>query len=302
MKQVYIFCLAAAALFARSAQAQTPVDGIFMEKNQVCAALLYGHDSWDEYWEGSLLRSNGNIGTVTTQNVQAMVAVGVLSSDFNVIVALPYVWTNASKGTLAGQNGFQDFGIWAKYRAYSKPLGKGTLNLIAEGGLSTPVSDYNRDILPLSIGLGSRTASLRGMLNYYIDKGPYVNLHWGYTWRDDVEIDRTYYWSDGPHYTNEVVMPHVIDYAATLGFLNSHIKGELTYAQMITQGGSNIRRQDMPFAGNRFIAGRASALVQYYLTKPKGLSIIANVGQTVSGLNVGKSLSYGGGLAYQFGY
>ncbi len=280
---------------------QTPTDAIMMEKGQICAALLYNHDSWDEYWEADLLRTNGNIGTVTTQNVMGMVAAG-LTKNFNLIVALPYVWTKASQGTLSSQKGIQDFGVWAKYRAISKELGPGKFNVIGEAGFSTPLSDYNFDILPLSIGMGSTTTSLRGILNYKLESGPYLTANWGYTFRGDVELDREFYWSNGPHYTNKVVMPDVIDYSATLGFLNSRVKGELTYASMITQSGSDIRRQDGPFCGTRMIGSRASALVQYYFSKPKILSVIVNVGYTMSGRNVGKSLNYGGGVAYQFGY
>lgn len=289
-------------LCAHMGFAQTPTDGIFMEKGQICAAALYNHDSWDEYWEGALLRTNGNIGTITTQSVMLMATVGVLNDNFNVIVGAPYIWTEASAGTLSGQHGIQDLGIWAKYRLHLHDIGKGTLSFIPEAGFSTPLTDYNNDILPLSIGFGGLAGSLHGMLNYYHPKGPYVNLNWGYTWRKNIDLDRTFYYSDGPHYTSEVAMSDVIDYAASIGFFNSHLKVEATYAQMITQGGSDIRRQDGPFIGNRMIAGRAYAIVQYYLSKPKGLSVIVNGGQVFTGANVGKATSYGGGIAYQFGY
>ena len=47
--------------------AQSIDDGIMMRKHELFTGFVYSHDRWDEYWEGSLKRSNGNIGTVTTQ-------------------------------------------------------------------------------------------------------------------------------------------------------------------------------------------------------------------------------------------
>jgi hypothetical protein len=51
--------------FAHSLQAQTPTDGIMMNNGEFCFAASYGSESWDHYWEGTLSRENGNIGTFT---------------------------------------------------------------------------------------------------------------------------------------------------------------------------------------------------------------------------------------------
>ena len=34
---------------------------------ELLTGSVYSHDSWDEYWEGALKRTNGNIGRITTQ-------------------------------------------------------------------------------------------------------------------------------------------------------------------------------------------------------------------------------------------
>lgn len=298
--RLFFFLLISVCL-VKNASAQTPTDGILMEKTQVCAALMFNHDSWKEYWEADLLRENGNIGTITTQSMMPMIAAGI-TKNLNLIVALPFVSTKASAGTLKGQKGLQDFSLWAKYRFWQKTLGPGDLHLMGTGGVSTPVAKYAKDYLPLALGLGARTASLRGIAFYHLKKGPYVNLQWGHTWRSDIEIERDFYWSNGPHYTNEVPMPNAVDYSASVGFLNSRLKVDLAYNQFITQAGADIRRQDMPFPSYRMIQGRASAFVQYYFSKPKGLSLIAQGGQTFSGRNMGKSTNFGGGAAYQFGW
>ena len=47
------------------------------EGQTLCTGFLYTHDSWDQYWEGTLKRGNGNIGTVTTQSVAWMGNYGI---------------------------------------------------------------------------------------------------------------------------------------------------------------------------------------------------------------------------------
>ncbi len=65
------------ALGAASLGAQTIDDHLMMPRRQLCTGFVYMHDSWDRYWEGSLERGNGNIGTLTTQSVSWMGTYGV---------------------------------------------------------------------------------------------------------------------------------------------------------------------------------------------------------------------------------
>ena len=157
MKKKTRFHLLAAIAFslvATLAKAQTVDDAIMMSKNQWCNGLTYMHSSWSEYWEGTTKRTNQNLGTVTTQSVMLMSNYGV-TDKLNLLVNVPYVWTNASAGTLHGMKGFQDIEIDLKYEFYKTKIGKGDLSLIALAGFSTPLTNYENDFLPLSIGLGS---------------------------------------------------------------------------------------------------------------------------------------------------
>ena len=52
-------------VFSQVANAQTDADALMIPKNFFCAAAMYSHSSWDQYWEGTYERTNGNIGTVT---------------------------------------------------------------------------------------------------------------------------------------------------------------------------------------------------------------------------------------------
>src|SRR6188508_1483363 len=90
--------------FTISASAQTPSDAIMMSNGQICLFAVYSHDSWDEYWEGTLLRSNGNVGTLTRQTITPGFALG-LGDKLNVIATLPWVKTESSGGYIAGESG-----------------------------------------------------------------------------------------------------------------------------------------------------------------------------------------------------
>src|SRR4051794_15034670 len=101
MKRILQLLLIAMAVPAFS---QTPTDGLMMPAKSFCTGFMYTQDQWREYWEGGLKRDNLNIGTITTQSLMYYGVYGV-TSKLNVIGMVPYVWTNASMGTLAGQKG-----------------------------------------------------------------------------------------------------------------------------------------------------------------------------------------------------
>lgn len=67
---------------------------------------------------------------------------------------------------------------------------------------------------------------------------------------------------------------------------------------MNTQGGGDIRRQDMPFVSNRMNAQRVGGLVMYYLPWPKNFAVRATASQTVAGRNVGQTTTVMGGFMY----
>ncbi len=290
----------------KMAIAQTPTDAIMMEKGQLCVAAIYGHDTWDEYWEGTLKRSNGNIGTFTRQSVMGMFSLGI-TDKVNVLGALPWMKTAASAGYFEGVQGIQDWGIWLKARAIDFKLGPGTLGFYPVLGLTGPASNYLSDYLPFSLGLGAVEASGRGILIYELDMGLYVRAHAAYHVRSNTTIERDYYYvpNVGGVYSDEVDMPNASSFGATLGalLLKNNLKVEATYEGMNTLGGADIRPHDMPFPSNNMDMTRAGLSLQYYIPLGNGhiLSVIAGGSQVLTGRNVGQSTSFMGGLTYQFG-
>jgi hypothetical protein len=285
---------------AQALQAQTITDGIMMPRRNLCTGFLYDRDRWTNYWEGTLERDNLNIGTLTTHSVTWMGNYGI-TDRINLIGMVPHVRTEASAGTLRGQSGLQDLTLALKVNAFTAPLGPGSLKAIAVGSVAAPLSDYTPDFYPLSLGSASRRASGRLTLNYTSRGGLYVNGSGGYTWRDNVTLDRSTYYTDGHlFYTDQVSMPDVYDYTFSIGFSRGRTLVPISFSKMVTRGGSEIRRQDMPFVSNRMIASRLDASVLYYLPRLQDLGLRLAGTRTLSGRNVGQSTTLQAGLFYIF--
>jgi hypothetical protein len=292
--------LAITLLSAFAIQAQTTTDGLMMPKNNFCTGFMGTYDKWTDYWEGTLKRENGNIGSITTQSVMWFGNYGV-SDKLNILASVPFVSTKASQGTLHGMKGFQDLMISAKYRLAQVAFDSSKFRVFGVVGGGTPLTDYTPDYLPLSIGMASKQATGRIIVNYYSRWKFYLNSSLGYTFRSNVKLDRPSYYSDGQMYfTNEVDMPNVLDFSFTLGYINRGFETKLTYLQQNTQGGGDIRRQDMPFVSNMMNYSKAELLLMYYLPKPKYFALRGSYSYTLAGRNVGQSSTLLAGILYTF--
>lgn len=281
--------------------AQTVEDGIMLGKGQLFTGTLYTHDSWDEYWEGTRKRDNGNIGTITTESVTWFANYGV-TDRLNVIASVPRVWTSASQGVLTGMEGVQDLTLAAKYAAFdgvATPAGALSLIGVVAGGI--PLTDYTPDFQPLSIGFGSKRVAGRftGML--HTGPGPFATGSLGYTWRDTVTLDRPYYFTDGKLFmTDEVDMPEVFDWSVQAGYMKQGLMAAAVFSQQRVRGGGDIRRQDMPFVSNRMNFSRVGGMVMAPVPKLRDLAFHFSYMYTLDGRNVGQATTLTGGLSYKF--
>lgn len=282
-----------------SLHAQTIDDGIMLPKKTLFSGGLYTWDSWDEYWEGPLKRSNDNVGTITTQ-VNTWYANYGLTDRLNVIGGVPYVWTRASNGVLHGIDGLQDLTLAAKYAVVDR--GASGLRVIGLASAGIPLTHYNPELLPLSIGTGSTRVSGRGTVNYQTQRGWFVNGTSAYTWRSHITLDRPYFFTDGEFVmSDEVDMPGVFDYAMGAGYLRSGVILTGTFSQQRTLGGGDIRRQDMPFVSNRMNFSKVGGMVMYPIPKLGGLAAQAAYAYTLNGRNVGQANTFTVGLLYVLG-
>jgi len=270
-----------------------------MGKDNLFAGNVYSHDSWDRYWQGTLSRVNGNLGTVTTQTNTFFGNYGV-TSRLNVIAMVPYVTTEASQGVLSGLKGFQDISLAAKYSFVDTPLtNRGSLRVIGVVTGGFPLTDYNPDFLPLSIGNQSKRIAARFTLNYQAHWGWYVNGSGAYTWRSDVTLDRPYYYTNDKLYlTDQVDMPAVFDYVLSGGYLKHGLMTDFSFSQQTTQGGGDIRRQDAPFISNRMNYYKVRGMAMVPLPKLRNLALQFAYARTLAGRNVGEATTLTTGLLY----
>lgn len=284
------------ALSYAPSKAQTEIDGIMMAKNNYCSGIMYNYSSWDEYWEGTLKRNNLNLGTVSASMVAYMGNYGI-TDKLNVLFGLPYVKTKASAGTLHGMQGLQDLSLWVKWMPYEKEFGKSTLSFYTIGGVSLPVSDYTPDLLPLSIGMRSKTISLRGMVDYQYGSW-FTTASVTYVIRDKVTLDRESYYTTQLYNTNEVAMPDASSINVRAGYRTGRMIAEAVWNKWTTLGGFDITRNNMPFVSNRMNTSMLGINLKYNLKKVEGLALIANSNITLSGRNMGQASTIGGGAFY----
>lgn len=278
--------------------AQTDIDAIMMGKKLFCTGIIYHTNSWNHYWEGTLKRDNPNLGTVSTNMIGPMGSLGV-SSKLNIIFNLPYIKTNASAGQLRGFSGLQDLSLWLKWKPVKKKVGKGNLSIFTIGGLSSPVSDYVADYLPLSIGLQSRNISFRGMADYQVGVWT-ATMSGTYVSRSNIEIDRTSYFTTRMHFTNEVYMPDATQFNLRMGYRGKTWVFEAVLDKWTTLGGFDITRNNMPFPSNRMNMTRSGINMKYEPAVPKGLTLIGGAQTTIAGRNVGQATNFQAGLFYIF--
>jgi hypothetical protein len=91
---------------------------------------MYQSSQWDNYWEGTLKRTNENMGTVSTKMYGVMGNYGV-SGKLNLLFGIPYVANQSfCEGTLHGMKGLQDLSLFVKWMPIETQLGRGTFSSV----------------------------------------------------------------------------------------------------------------------------------------------------------------------------
>lgn len=293
MKKIYFCCLLLCHFIAN---AQTEIDGIMMSKNQLCTGAIFQYGAWSNYWEGTFKRDNQNLGTVSNNNISINGNYGV-TDKLNVIVSLPYIATEASAGTLKGQNGLQDLSATIKYMPIEKTIGQGIYSVYTIAGVSIPTTNYVADYLPLSIGLQSRTATFRLMGDY--QRGNFfTTVSAAYQKRAAITIDRNAYFTTEMVYSNEVAMPDVININLRTGYRSGRLIAEAILDNQVTQGGFDITKNNMPFPSNTMNALRIGMHTKYTFPSKEALSLVGGFNHVMDGRNVGQTNSVYAGLFY----
>jgi hypothetical protein len=213
---------------------------------------------------------------------------------------VPYVTTKASAGQLKGMNGLQDLSLMVKYRPINQKMGYSRLSVYGIGGISTPLTNYVADYLPLAIGLKSKTAMVRLMADYYYNNKWFVTASGTYVFRDNITIDRNSYYTTELILNNEVFMPNVTTFNIRAGWRTQYLIAEAVFNNMTTQGGFDITKNNMPFPSNRMNASSIGANFKYVFKKKDHLSLTGGVHRVIAGRNIGQSTNVNFGVFYVF--
>ena len=301
--KLVLLVLSSISALSSSLRGQTLEDGIMLSKLKYCTGVFYTYDRWDHYWEGSLYRTNGNIGAITTRTISYIGNYG-LTDHVNLLITVPHVSTSASQGVLHGHSGWQDTTFAVKAKLVSVPIAKmGALRAIAVVSGSIPMTKYTPDDAPLSIGTQSSQLSGRGTLNYLGKNGAYLNGGAAYTWRGNVQLDRPAYYTNGQlQLSNEVAMPNVFDYSIGGGYRKNDTTLVATYSQHQTRGGGDIRLQDAPFVSNRVNDSKIGGTLTVPLPRVHDLQYWVIFNHTLDGRNVGQANTVTTGMLYTFDF
>lgn len=276
--------------------AQTEMDGLLMEKNLFCVGATYGKTNWKNYWEGTFKRENLNLGKVSNSTTMINGNYGI-TNKLNAIFTLPYIKTKASAGQLAGQKGIQDLSLYLKWVGYSKQFKKSILKGILFGGVSSPLSNYTPDLLPFSIGLLSKTASVRAMVDFQQNNW-FGTASGAYIYRGNVKLDRNTYYTTELHYSNMVEIPNATNINIRGGYRSEVWIIEAIANKWITNGGFDISKNNIPFVSNKMNATTIGLHVKYETTFVDGLSFVGDGMTTVAGRNVGQTSGFTVGAFY----
>ncbi len=297
---VLMLCLG----ISMGSHAQSPMDELMMPTKEICFLINYEYGEFDEYSEGSNLRTNATIATVQRRTMTTMAAYGLVNK-LNVYVGLPYVKTNSTLpngGKFAGASGLQDISIGLKYEAFKKKSDKSEFSGFASINFSTPASNYLSDYQPYSLGLGAPQIAWKAILHYQLSNGLYLRGVGGYTWKGYTEAEREYYYNEGSYYTSWMDVPSSWNFDLTLGkwFFDNDLRIELSYGSQYSTSGDDIRKYNAPQPTNQVNMDRVGAFAHYYFPKIKGLGVLASYNQIVNGKNAPKMSSIGIGATYQF--
>jgi len=298
MKCYRIILVFLLSLSTKVSSAQTDVDGLMMGKKNLCGGLVYGYGSWTNYWEGQNLRSNANLGTVSSQSAWAMANYGI-TDKINIIAMAPYLSNKASAGTLMGHQGVQDLSMLLKWEFFGKAFGKNYVSLLAFAGYSTPLTNYVADYLPLAIGMHSSNTMGRIMIDVQRGKW-YTTASTNYISRSNVTIDRDAYYTTKMIYSNQVEMPSLMGYNVRLGYRkDADLVLEAVLDGLNTIGGYDMRKNEMPFLSNKMDVTRIGINVKLPIPIVDGLSFTGNTMYTITGRNMGKSTMFMAGILFQ---
>lgn len=244
--------------------AQGAIDGYMKGTGNTDFALTYSTESYDIYRFGA----EDRMLPATFNSVNFFMA-HALSDSMDIIVALPYIWTDKNNKSL------QDAILAIKYRNQRKYYERSALSIITSAGASFPSSNYSTTVFQ-PIGEKAVTFQARFLVQYELYSGFFFHLQTGY----DLRI--------APMLQN--AMPVV----ARVGFGSSklYIDAWLDYYRTFNAG---VNTQIAGGQGSTWL--KAGGTVYYAITPKMGAFV--GVARYLDGQNIGLATRFNLGVVYK---
>lgn len=291
-----LLCILFGFLFT-NARAQTATDALIIPHNYLFTSLNFTNSHWSSFWEGTFKRKNGNLGTLNTATYSIGGNYGI-TDRLNILLTIPYVLTHASAGTLAPQQNFQDLEASLKWVAFKFHSGINQFRVITTATGILPLTSYQADFLPMSIGPHSIGMKALAMLDYQV-KGFFFTASGAYTYRNNITIDRNAYYTNRMHYSNQVDIPDQLLTSIRTGLRLRQLIAEVVAVHMRTLGGFDMRKNVSPFPSNRINSMTAGVNFKYSSGLVRGLEISAGADHVLAGRNTGQASLIHAGVIYQ---
>ncbi len=280
---------------APETHAQGLIDGFMRGQRKGSFAVIGSQNTYDTYYVNKTETQNPNIGTVTTQTLTLVGTYG-LGYDLDLIVAAPYVRTEASAGYSPKQEGFQDASATLRWEAFDYKLGTSRLSWQFAVGYSVPIQNYVNDAL-VAIGRGSKNLDGRTLLHFKA-RSFFLTGQYGYIRRGQVSLDHIVNTYDpgqlNPNSGSKVNVPDVTELIVRGGYVNKWLNLDVWGQRQTPHStGTNIG-PGIPFPTNAVGFTRVGATAYLRLLKQFGLT--AGYSTTLDGRNVGKSTQINGGV------
>ncbi|MFD2932871.1 hypothetical protein [Spirosoma flavum] len=276
-------------------QAQGLVDGFMRGQRKASLAVIGSQATYDSYYVNKTETRNPNLGTVTTEALTLVGTYG-LGYDLDLIVAAPYMRTQASAGYSPKQEGFQNVSAALRWEAFDYKFGKLHVSWQFAVGYSMPIQNYVNDAL-VAIGRGSRNLDGRTLLHFKT-RSFFLTGQFGYIRNGQVTLDHPVNAYDpsqlNPNSGSNVNVPDVTEIIIRTGFVTKVVNVDV-WGQRQTpyNEGTNIG-PGVAFPTNAIGFTRVGATAYVRLLKQFGLT--AGYSTTLDGRNTGKSTQINGGL------
>ncbi|GAB3807405.1 hypothetical protein GCM10028819_44210 [Spirosoma humi] len=280
---------------ASKTQAQGLIDGFMRGQRKASLAIIGSQSTFDTYYVNKAETKNPNLGTVTTQALTVVGTYG-LGYDLDLIVAVPYVRTQASAGYSPKQEGFQDASATLRWEAFDYKFGKAKLSWLFAVGYSVPVENYVNDAL-VAIGRGSRNLDGRTMLHFKA-RSFFITGQYGYIRNGQVTLDHTVNYYDpsqlNPNSGSVVNVPDVTEIIVRGGIVSKVFNIDVWGQQQTPHNRGTDIGPGVPFPTNAVGFTRVGATAYVRLLKQFGL--LAGYSATLDGRNIGKTTQINGGI------